>query len=75
MTGSENSITYTLVDSAAFDREWVALIRQIGEFVPGDFVSRMLKLPSAWEAFMMFVEAVMYRKEQAGCARDHRERI
>lgn len=35
MTGSENNIAHTLVDCAAFDQEWVALIRHIGEFVPG----------------------------------------
>lgn len=50
MMDSEASVVHTLVDCTAFDGEQVDLVRQIGVFVPGDLVSRMVESPSTWVA-------------------------
>lgn len=66
-TGSEDSVAPILVDCAAFDGKRTALVRQIGAFVPGDLVSRVVESPSAWAwAVTKFAVAVTSRKVQAG---------
>lgn len=47
MTGLEDRVAHTLVDSTAFDKKRAALVRQIDAFVPGDLVSRMVESPSS----------------------------
>lgn len=72
MESSKDSVAHTLVECAVFDGKRAALVRQIGAFVLGDLVSRIMKLLSAWAAVAKFAEKVMSHKEQAGRTRDQR---
>lgn len=63
MKGLETSVALTLVNCAAFDGEWAALVRQIDAFIPEDLVSRMVELPSAWSAVEKFEEEIISLKD------------
>lgn len=56
MTGLEDSVAHTLVNYAAFNGKRAALARQIGEFVLGDLVSKIVESPSAWATMAKFTE-------------------
>lgn len=73
MTGEEDSAAHILVECSAFDLERAVLVRQIGIFVPGDFVSKRLESPPSWGATGGLAEAVMSRKEEAERAREQEE--
>lgn len=61
---------HILVDYTAFDLERAALVRQIGSFMPGDLVSKILESPPSWEAIIGFSEEAMTRKEVTESARE-----
>lgn len=65
ITDSEDDVTQTLVECAADDEEQVFLDRQIGLFIPGNLVSKMMESIFAWAVVVKLTEEIMSCKKQA----------